>query len=37
MSTLIRLRKKKDEYSGQGVYQQEESGELFSDDGKVRP
>lgn len=36
MSTLIRLRKKKDEFSGQGVYQQEESEELCSDDGKVR-
>lgn len=36
MSTLIRLRKKKDEFSGQGVYQHEESEELCSDDGKVR-
>lgn len=36
MSTLIRLRKKKDESLGQGVYQHEESEELCSDDGKVR-
>lgn len=36
MSTLIRLRKKKDEFSGQGVNQHEESEELCSDDGKVR-
>lgn len=35
MSTLIRLRKKKDEFSGQGVNQHEESEELCSDDGKL--
>lgn len=36
MSTLKRLRKKKDDFSGQGVYQHEESGELYSENGKVR-
>lgn len=36
MSTLKRLRNKKDDFSGQGGYQQEESGELYSENGKVR-